>query len=83
MTRLTKRRRQVATLARRRLSNREIAEKLGVTVGTVKAHLHAIYETLDVHSRMELRSVSAHRGKSKHDAAPAEQQEQETEDSGV
>jgi DNA-binding NarL/FixJ family response regulator len=77
MTRLTKRRRQVATLARRRLSNREIAEKLGVTVGTVKAHLHAIYETLDLHSRFELRSVSAHRGKSKRELVPAD----ETEDS--
>jgi DNA-binding NarL/FixJ family response regulator len=73
MDRLTKRRRQVATLARRRLSNREIAEKLGLTVGTVKAHLHAIYEKLDVHSRHELGSALAHRAKSKHDAAPAAQ----------
>lgn len=51
---LTHRRRQVAKLACRGFSNREIAEKLGVTVGTVKTHLHAIYEKLDVHSRDEL-----------------------------
>ena len=71
MRRLTKRRRQVANLAHRRLSNREIAEKLGVTVGTVKAHLHAIYEKLDLHSRHELSTALAGRGKSKRDAAPA------------
>ena len=51
---LTYRRRQVAKLACRGFSNREIAEKLGVTEGTVKIHLHAIYEKLDVHSRDEL-----------------------------
>jgi DNA-binding NarL/FixJ family response regulator len=73
MKRLTKRRREVATLARRGLSNREIAEKLGLTVGTVKAHLHAIYEKLDLRSRVELRTALAHRSKSKHDdgAPPA------------
>jgi DNA-binding NarL/FixJ family response regulator len=54
---LTDRRRQVAKLACRGLSNREIAEKLGLTEGTVKIHLHAIYEKLDVHSRTELKSL--------------------------
>jgi len=53
-TALSNRRRQVATLVLRGLSNREIAEKLGLTVGTVKVHLHAMYEKLDVHSRSEL-----------------------------
>ena len=55
MDRLTKRRRQVAALACRGFSNRRIAEKLGLTVGTVKVHLHAIYEKLQVRSRTELR----------------------------
>jgi two-component system nitrate/nitrite response regulator NarL len=53
---LTHRRRQVATLVLRGLSNREIAERLGMTVGTVKVHLHAMYEKLDVHSRPRLRA---------------------------
>jgi DNA-binding NarL/FixJ family response regulator len=52
--RLTTRRRQVAKLACQGLSNRQIAEKLGVTEGTVKAHLHGIYEKLDISSRTEL-----------------------------
>jgi two-component system nitrate/nitrite response regulator NarL len=52
--RLTNRRREVANLVLRGHSNREIAERLGLTVGTVKIHLHAIYERLHVHSRGEL-----------------------------
>jgi two-component system nitrate/nitrite response regulator NarL len=63
--RLTKRRRQVATLASHGLSNREVAEKLGVTVGTVKTHLHAIYEKLDLHSRTDLASTLKDRSQSK------------------
>jgi DNA-binding NarL/FixJ family response regulator len=51
---LTARRRQVATLVLRGHSNREIAETLGMTVGTVKTHLHAMYEKLGVHSRHDL-----------------------------
>jgi two-component system nitrate/nitrite response regulator NarP len=51
---LTRRRRQVAKLACRGLSNREIAEKLGLIEGTVKVHLHAIYEKLNIHSRTKL-----------------------------
>jgi len=64
LTALTKRRRQVAALACYGLSNRQIAEKLGVTEGTVKIHLHAIYEKLDIHSRAELTTALAGRGKS-------------------
>jgi two-component system nitrate/nitrite response regulator NarP len=59
--RLTARRRQVAKLAGQGLSNRRIAEKLGVTEGTVKTHLHAIYEKLDIHSRTELMIALADR----------------------
>jgi DNA-binding NarL/FixJ family response regulator len=64
---LTNRRRQVATLVLRGLSNREIAEKLGLTVGTVKVHLHAMYEKLDVRSRTELASALTARSESKTD----------------
>jgi DNA-binding NarL/FixJ family response regulator len=53
LTALTDRRREVAILACQGLSNRQIAEKLSVTEGTVKTHLHAIFEKLDIHSRTE------------------------------
>jgi two-component system, NarL family, nitrate/nitrite response regulator NarL len=60
---LTNRRRQVAMLICEGLSSRSIAKKLGVTEGTVKVHLHAIYEKLDVHSRTELMIALAGRTK--------------------
>lgn len=36
------------------LGNRELAERLGVSEGTIKIHLHNIYKKLKVHSRLEL-----------------------------
>jgi len=51
---LTERQQQVATLVCGGLSDRTIAEKLGVSEGTVKAHLHAIYDKLHVQSRTEI-----------------------------
>jgi DNA-binding NarL/FixJ family response regulator len=36
------------------LRNKEIAMKLSISEGTVKSYLHAIYEKLDVHGRVEL-----------------------------
>jgi DNA-binding NarL/FixJ family response regulator len=54
ITMLTDRQRQVVKLACRGLSNRAIAEELGVTEGTIKLHLHAIYEQLEVRSRVDL-----------------------------
>ena len=54
LTALTERQRQVATLACQGLSNREIAETLSLTEGTVKIHLSIIYEKLDVRSRTDL-----------------------------
>ena len=56
---LTNRQQQIATLACRGLSNREIAEKLVVHEGTVKVHLHAAYTKLGVHSRNELANTLA------------------------
>src|SRR5215469_6914708 len=52
--RLTNRGRQVATLVCRGFSNRAIAQRLDITEGTVKIHLHAIYERLNIHSRTKL-----------------------------
>lgn len=51
---LAPRERQLVDFVRRGLRNREIAEQLGVTEGTVKAYLHAVFEKLGVSSRTEL-----------------------------
>jgi two-component system nitrate/nitrite response regulator NarL len=59
---LTRRHQQVASLACRGLSNRQIAKQLGVTEGTIKIHLYAIYEKLHIHSRAELTAALADRG---------------------
>jgi DNA-binding CsgD family transcriptional regulator len=52
---LTRRERQVASLAADGLSNREIAEALVVTVKTVEWHLRHVFEKLEVGSRADLR----------------------------
>jgi DNA-binding NarL/FixJ family response regulator len=53
-TDLSARQQQVATLVCQKLSNKEIAAKLGFTEGTVRIHLHAIYARLGIHSRTQL-----------------------------
>jgi DNA-binding NarL/FixJ family response regulator len=52
--RLTPRERQIAELACRGLKNKEIAERLLITIGTVKVHLMHIFEKAGVHDRFEL-----------------------------
>jgi DNA-binding NarL/FixJ family response regulator len=54
LTALTERQRQVATLACQGLSNKELAQMLGLTEGTVKVHLNAIYAKLGVRSKINL-----------------------------
>ena len=51
---LAPRERQLISFVRKGLRNREIAAQLGVTEGTVKAYLHAIFEKLNVSNRTEL-----------------------------
>lgn len=51
---LAPRERQLIGFVRKGLRNREIAEQLGVTEGTVKVYLHAVFEKLGVNSRTEL-----------------------------
>jgi DNA-binding CsgD family transcriptional regulator len=51
---LTPSERQVATLAAKRLTNRQIAERLYVTEKTVESHLSRVYRKLQVDSRIQL-----------------------------
>ena len=51
---LAPRERQLVGFVRKGLRNREIAAELGVTEGTVKVYLHAIFEKLGVGNRTEL-----------------------------
>ena len=51
---LTPRERQLINLVRKGMRNREIADELGVTEGTIKVYMHAIFEKVGVSSRTEL-----------------------------
>ena len=51
---LTPRERDVALLAQKRLSAKEIAEALFITESTVRSALKTIYNKLDIHSKAEL-----------------------------
>jgi len=51
---LAPRERQLIRFVRQGLRNREIAQELGVTEGTVKAYLHEVFDKLGVKNRTEL-----------------------------
>jgi two-component system nitrate/nitrite response regulator NarP len=51
---LAPRERELIRCVARGLRNREIAEQLGVTEGTVKVYLHAVFDKLGVKNRTEL-----------------------------
>jgi len=51
--RLTKREQEILALLAKGFLYKEIADQLGITLSTVRAHLHAIYEKLHVQSRTE------------------------------
>jgi len=51
---LSQRERQVAEAASSGSTNKEIARTMGITERTVKAHLSAVFEKLDVRDRMQL-----------------------------
>lgn len=56
-SRLSAREREVARFAAGGLANKDIAERLGISEGTVKAHLGRVFERLGLHGRAELAAV--------------------------
>ena len=59
---LTPREIEVTRMVAGGLRNREIAEKLSISEGTVKIHLHKIYEKLQVDGRVELALYAREKG---------------------
>jgi two-component system, NarL family, nitrate/nitrite response regulator NarL len=51
---LTEREQQITQMVREGLSNKEIGRRCNVSDGTVKVHLHHIYEKLAIHNRTAL-----------------------------
>lgn len=63
-TSLSGRELQVVKAVSAGLRNRAIAEQLGIAEGTVKLHLHNIYEKLGIDSRLELMLLATRAGMS-------------------
>jgi DNA-binding NarL/FixJ family response regulator len=57
---LTRRQKEVAKLIIEGLSNRAIASQLGISLATVKDHVHAILERLELPSRTALVAAARH-----------------------
>jgi DNA-binding CsgD family transcriptional regulator len=58
MNGLTSRKLEIAQLAARGLSNKEIARDLAIKEGTVKVHLHGIFKLLKVQNRTALAALT-------------------------
>jgi DNA-binding CsgD family transcriptional regulator len=59
MHRLTPREREIALLVYTGLSNKYICRQLNLSEGTVKIHLHNIYEKLAIRNRTQLAVLAA------------------------
>jgi two-component system nitrate/nitrite response regulator NarL len=57
MRRLTTREKEIANLVRYGMSNKQIANILGISDGTVKIHLHNIYRKMSLGGRIHLAVV--------------------------
>ena len=59
---LTRRETEVLRYAASGLQNKEVAQKMGLSVATVRNHIHNILDKLDVHSKLEAVSLSFRNG---------------------
>jgi len=58
MTALTPRERQIMRLVSEGLSNKEIGRRLNIVDGTIKVHLHNIFQKLEVRNRTVLAALA-------------------------
>jgi two-component system nitrate/nitrite response regulator NarL len=55
---LTKREREIMLLVAQSLTNKDIARRLDLSEGTVKIHLHNIYQKIGVNNRTALATLT-------------------------
>jgi two-component system, NarL family, nitrate/nitrite response regulator NarL len=55
---LTERERQIAKLVSAGLSNKEVGRQLNLTAGTIRVHLHNIYQKLEINNRTTLTALA-------------------------
>jgi two-component system nitrate/nitrite response regulator NarL len=58
LTQLTERERQIMRLVSEGLSNKEIGRRLNIAEGTIKVHLHRIFQKLDISNRTILAAMA-------------------------
>jgi two-component system nitrate/nitrite response regulator NarL len=58
LTMLTDRERQIMRLVSEGLSNKEIGRRLNIADGTIKVHLHNIFQKLEISNRTELAALA-------------------------
>lgn len=63
LTALTVRERQIVHLVSEGLSNKEIGRRLNIVDGTIKVHLHNIFQKLDIKNRTALAAFAILEGK--------------------
>ena len=68
---LTQRENEVLECVAAGLQNKEVAQKLGISVATARNHIHNILEKLEVHSKLEAVSLAFRRGWVANLAAPS------------
>ena len=61
LTTLTDRERQIMHLVSEGLSNKEIGRRLNITDGTIKVHLHHVFQKLEISNRTELAAFAISR----------------------
>ena len=66
---LTRREKEVLASIARGLQNKEIAAELRISLATVRNHVHAILEKLEVHSKLEALSLAVRQGWTQPDSA--------------
>jgi two-component system nitrate/nitrite response regulator NarL len=64
MTVLTDRERQIMRLVSEGLSNKEIGRRLNIADGTIKVHLHHIFQKLEISNRTLLAALAVSQQKS-------------------
>jgi two-component system, NarL family, nitrate/nitrite response regulator NarL len=68
LTVLTERERQIMSLVSEGLSNKEIGRRLNIADGTIKVHLHHIYQKLEISNRTVLAALAILHNDSKEDS---------------
>jgi two-component system nitrate/nitrite response regulator NarL len=58
LTTLTDREHQIMRLVSEGLSNKEIGRRLNITDGTIKVHLHNIFQKLEINNRTVLATLA-------------------------